>query len=119
VLGLVGELGQEGAGGVQVLPVDEEPVGRPGRQGGGTGHRVQVGGGLEIRGDASQRQYVEHVLAHPRVHVTGRGVRGGDQPVVPPSPAGPTRGHPASLCRCDTPTAAAAAAVLASLPGQG
>jgi hypothetical protein len=95
---LVGELGEEPAGGVQVLPVDEEPVGRAGRQRGGPGHRVQVGRGLQVCGDAAQREDVQQVFTHPWVDVAGRGVRGSHQSVVPPSPAGTARGHPASLC---------------------
>ena len=84
---LVGELGQVVAGGAQVGPVDVEAVDRAGRNGGGAGHRVQVGRGLQVGGDAAGGQHVQQMLAHTWIDVTGDREVLRVQPVVPPSPA--------------------------------
>ncbi|WP_229705853.1 hypothetical protein [Micromonospora sonchi] len=68
-----------------------EPVDRTGRHGGGAGDRVQVRRGLQIGGDAAGGQHVEQMLADPRIDIAGDGVLARVEPVVPPSPAGPTR----------------------------
>lgn len=88
---LVGELGQVVACGGQVRAVDVEPVDRPGRNGGGAGDRVEVGGGLQVGGDPAGGQHVEQVLADARIDVADDGVLVRVEPVVPPSPAGTTR----------------------------
>ncbi|OLB64121.1 MAG: hypothetical protein AUI10_12445 [Actinobacteria bacterium 13_2_20CM_2_72_6] len=90
---LVGQLGEVAPGRVDVLAVDEQPVGRSGRQRGCPGDGMQVGGGLQVGGDAPDGEDVEQVLAHPGIDVSGRRVRGRDEPVVPPSPTGTARGH--------------------------
>jgi hypothetical protein len=86
-----GQLVQVFAGDVQMGAVDVEPVGGPGGEGGRPQDRVEIGGGLQVRGDAAGRQHVEQVLADSRIDVAGGRVVGRVEPVVPPPATGATR----------------------------
>jgi len=65
----LGQLGQVVAGGLQVSPIDIEPVNGAGRHGRGAGDGVEVRGGLEIGGDAPGGEDVEEMLSDPRVDI--------------------------------------------------
>jgi hypothetical protein len=109
LLGHGGQLAQVIAGRGEMVTVGVEPVGGSGGQRGGTRHRVQVRGGLEIGGDAAGRQHVQQMLADPWVDVPDHRVLLRYQAVVAPAAPRPAPWHSLPLPAADTATTGSAA----------
>nr|BFE75386.1 hypothetical protein GCM10020092_086870 [Actinoplanes digitatis] len=90
-VGAAGQLVEVLAGGVEVGAVDVEPVRGASGERGGAQDGVEVGGRLQVCGDAAGRQHVEQVLTHARIDVARDRIVGRVESVVPPPATGATR----------------------------